>query len=101
MIKENLFAIKSTAEQRIFNIYSNNALEGNLNNATAEILSILQGVGVGVIAIFVVIIGYKIITGGREGLREAKSSVMGLIIGAVLLFGALAVSQWLKSTASF
>ncbi|OJF96187.1 TrbC/VirB2 family protein [Alkalibacterium sp. 20] len=100
MIKENLMAIKTTAEQEVFNLYANN-LENNLNSATGDILSILQGVGVGVIAIFVVIIGYKIITGGREGLREAKSSVMGLIIGAILLFGALAVSEWLKTTASF
>lgn len=100
MIKENLMAVKTTAEQEVFDLYANN-LESNLNSATSDILSILQGVGVGVIAIFVVIIGYKIITGGREGLREAKSSVMGLIIGAILLFGALAVSEWLKTTASF
>lgn len=100
MIKDNLFALKVSAEQEVINFYAND-LESSINSATGDILGILQGVGVGIIAIFVVIIGYKVITGGREGLREAKSSVMGLIIGAVLLFGALAVSEWLKTTASF
>lgn len=100
MIKENLFALKATAEQEVFSFYAND-LEGSINGATADILGILQGVGVGIIAICVVIVGYKILTGGREGLREAKSSVVGLIIGAVLLFGAMAVSEWLKTTATF
>lgn len=100
MIKDNLFAFKVSAEQEVINFYAND-LESSINSATGDILGILQGVGVGIIAIFVVIIGYKVITGGREGLREAKSSVMGLIIGAVLLFGAMAVSEWLKTTASF
>lgn len=100
MLKDNLFALKVSAEQEVLNFYAND-LEGSINNATGDILGILQGVGVGIIAIFVVIIGYKVITGGREGLREAKSSVMGLIIGAVLLFGAMAVSEWLKTTATF
>lgn len=101
MLKENVTALKDTAEQEVFNFYANSGLESSINGATSDILDILQGVGVGVIAIFVVIIGYKVITGGREGLREAKSSVMGLIIGAVLLFGAMAVSEWLKTTATF
>lgn len=100
MLKEKLFALKFSAEQEVYNFYAND-LETSVNGATEDILGILQGVGVGIIAIFVVIIGYKVITGGREGLREAKSSVMGLIIGAVLLFGAKAVSEWLKTTASF
>jgi len=100
MLKDNLFALKVSAEQEVLNFYAND-LEGSINNATGDILGILQGVGVGIIAIFVVIIGYKVITGGREGLREAKSSVVGLIIGAILLFGAMAVSEWLKTTATF
>lgn len=100
MLKDNLFALKVSADQEVLNFYAND-LEGSINNATGDILGILQGVGVGVIAIFVVIIGYKVITGGREGLREAKSSVVGLIIGAILLFGAMAVSEWLKTTATF
>lgn len=100
MLKDNLFALKVSAEQEVLNFYAND-LESSINNATGDILGILQGVGVGIIAIFVVIIGYKVITGGREGLREAKSSVVGLIIGAILLFGAMAVSEWLKTTATF
>ena len=100
MLKDNLFALKVSAEQEVLKFYAND-LEGSINNATGDILGILQGVGVGIIAIFVVIIGYKVITGGREGLREAKSSVVGLIIGAILLFGAMAVSEWLKTTATF
>lgn len=101
MIKENYAALKDSAEQEVFSFYANSGLENSINGATGDILGILQGVGVGVIAIAVVIIGYKVLTGGREGLREAKSSVVGLIVGAILLFGARAVSEWLKTTATF
>ena len=71
-------------------------LQSSLNQATGDITNLLQGIGIGVLVVFIAILGFKVVTGGREGLREAKSSVVGLIIGAVLIWGAGAVAEWLQ-----
>jgi len=77
------------------------SLQSNLNRATGEITNLLQGLGIGVLIVFIAILGFKVITGGREGLREAKSSVIGLIIGAVLIWGAGSLAEWLQQISSF
>ena len=71
-------------------------LQSSLNQATGDITNLLQGIGIGVLVVFIAILGFKVVTGGREGLREAKSSVVGLIIGAVLIWGAGALAERLK-----
>ena len=71
-------------------------LQSSLNQATGDITNLLQGIGIGVLVVFIAILGFKVVTGGREGLREAKSSVVGLIIGAVLIWGAGALAEWLQ-----
>ena len=76
-------------------------LQSSLNQATGDITNILQGVGIGVLVVFIAILGFKVVTGGREGLREAKSSVVGLIIGAVLIWGAGALAEWLQQISNF
>ena len=76
-------------------------LHSSLNQATGDITNLLQGVGIGVLVVFIAILGFKVVTGGREGLREAKSSVVGLIIGAVLIWGAGALAEWLQQISNF
>jgi hypothetical protein len=76
-------------------------LQGSLNQATGDITNLLQGIGIGVLVVFIAILGFKVITGGREGLREAKSSVVGLIIGAVLIWGAGSLAEWLQQISNF
>jgi hypothetical protein len=76
-------------------------LQSSLNQATGDITNLLQGVGIGVLVVFIAILGFKVVTGGREGLREAKSSVVGLIIGAVLIWGAGALAEWLQQISNF
>lgn len=52
-------------------------LQSSLNQATGDITNLLQGIGIGVLVVFIgYILGFKVVTGGREGLREAKSSVV-------------------------
>ena len=76
-------------------------LQTSLNQATGDITNLLQGIGIGVLVVFIAILGFKVVTGGREGLREAKSSVVGLIIGAVLIWGAGALAEWLQQISNF
>ncbi|MPN07312.1 hypothetical protein SDC9_154578 [bioreactor metagenome] len=76
-------------------------LQSSLNQATGDITNLLQGVGIGVLVVFIAILGFKVVTGGREGLREAKSSVVGLIIGAVLIWGAGSLAEWLQQISNF
>ena len=76
-------------------------LQSSLNQATGDITNLLQGIGIGVLVVFIAILGFKVVTGGREWLREAKSSVVGLIIGAVLIWGAGALAEWLQQISNF
>ena len=76
-------------------------LQSSLNQATGDITNLLQDIGIGVLVVFIAILGFKVVTGGREGLREAKSSVVGLIIGAVLIWGAGALAEWLQQISNF
>ena len=85
--------------EKTFILTSN--LQSSLNQATGDITNLLQGVGIGVLVVFIAILGFKVVTGGRECLREAKSSVVGLIIGAVLIWGAGALSEWLQQISNF
>ena len=85
--------------EKTFILTSN--LQSSLNQATGDITNLLQGVGIGVLVVFIAILGFKVVTGGREGLREAKSSVVGLIIGAVLIWGAGALGEWLQQISKF
>ncbi len=85
--------------EKMFILTSN--LQSSLNQATGDITNLLQGVGIGVLVVFIAILGFKVVTGGREGLREAKSSVVGLIIGAVLIWGAGALAEWLQQISNF
>ena len=85
--------------EKTFILTSN--LQSSLNQATGDITNLLQGVGIGVLVVFIAILGFKVVTGGREGLREAKSSVVGLIIGAVLIWGAGALAEWLQQLSNF
>ena len=85
--------------EKTFILTSN--LQSSLNQATGDITNLLQGVGIGVLVVFIAILGFKVVTGGREGLREAKSSVVGLIIGAVLIWGAGALAEWLQQISKF
>ena len=85
--------------EKTFILTSN--LQSSLNQATGDITNLLQGVGIGVLVVFIAILGFKVVTGGREGLREAKSSVVGLIIGAVLIWGAGALAEWLQQILNF
>ena len=85
--------------EKTFILTSN--LQSSLNQATGDITNLLQGVGIGVLVVFIAILGFKVVTGGREGFREAKSSVVGLIIGAVLIWGAGALAEWLQQISNF
>mgnify|MGYP003419235834 FL=1 len=85
--------------EKTFILTSN--LQSSLNQATGDITNLLQGVGIGVLVVFIAILGFKVVTGGREGLREAKSSVVGLIIGAVLIWGAGSLAEWLQQISNF
>ena len=85
--------------EKTFILTSN--LQSSLNQATGDNTNLLQGVGIGVLVVFIAILGFKVVTGGREGLREAKSSVVGLIIGAVLIWGAGALAEWLQQISNF
>ena len=69
--------------EKTFILTSN--LQSSLNQATGDITNLLQGVGIGVLVVFI----------------EAKSSVVGLIIGAVLIWGAGALAEWLQQISNF
>lgn len=76
-------------------------LQSSLNQATGDITNLLQGIGIGVLVVFIAILGFKVVTGGREGLREAKSFGGGPDHWGCFNWGAGALAEWLQQISNF
>lgn len=59
-----------------------------------------QLVGGAILVICIILCGIKIMAGGAEGLRDGKRWFVGIVIGAILLFSASAIKEWLKQKAT-
>jgi type IV secretory pathway VirB2 component (pilin) len=66
-------------------------------NTVNQIIQAGQLIGATALIAIVIATGYQVWWGGRNGMEIAKKLVVPIIVGALLVFGAPALSQWLQS----
>jgi type IV secretory pathway VirB2 component (pilin) len=69
-------------------------------NTVNQIIQAGQLIGATALVAVVLFMGYSVWWGGKNGMDVAKRLVLPIIVGAVLVFGAPALSQWLQSIVS-
>lgn len=70
----------------------------NIVNTIANILTFVQVVGGGLIGLMLALAAYHFIAGGQQSFELGKRKIIGIVIGAGLLFGAGTISAVIKST---
>ena len=73
---------------------------GDLNSITntiAQAVTYVQVIGAGIIVLMLAIAGYHFFAGGQQGFELGKKKVIGILIGAGLLFCATALGAVVKS----
>ncbi len=66
-------------------------------NVTNQIITAGQLIGATVLVAIVMFAGYQIWWGGKNGIEVAKKLVIPTVVGAVLVFGASTLAQWIQS----
>ena len=69
----------------------------SFNSKVATLLSILQVVGVITIVIGIVIMGFNTIMGSAEEKAVEEKKAIGLIVGAVMIFGVTTIAKFIIS----
>ena len=80
--------------------YTAAAPAGDLNSITntiAQAVTYVQVIGAGIIVLMLAIAGYHFFAGGQQGFELGKKKVIGILIGAALLFCATALGAVIKS----
>ena len=70
----------------------------SFNSKVATLLSILQVVGVIAIVIGIAIMGFNTIMGSAEEKAVEQKKAIGLIVGAVMIFGVTTIAKFIIST---
>ena len=70
----------------------------SFNSKVATLLSILQVVGVIAIVIGIAIMGFNTIMGSAEEKAVEEKKAIGLIVGAVMIFGVTTIAKFIIST---
>ena len=68
-------------------------LQSLLNNIVTHGITI----GGSFLIVAIMFVGYNVIWGGREGIAILKKYAPGIIIGALLIFGATGLAAWIRS----
>ena len=69
----------------------------NLTTTVNKVLGVIQWIGVVVAVIMVMYVGVKYLTAGAGQKAEAKSTLVPMLIGAVLVAGAPTLVSWIWS----
>lgn len=77
----------------------NAANQSEFDNLGSVIFGVVQGVGIGISVIVLVIIGIKYIIGSVDEKAELKSSMIPYIIGAIFLAGATTIPNLIYNIA--
>ena len=77
-----------------------NEAYSNIPNFISGVLKVMVQIGLPIVALFLLIAGYKFISaGGNESkLKEAKENFMYVIIGALLILGAWVLATLIGNT---
>ena len=70
----------------------------SFNSKVATLLSILQVVGVIAIVVGISIMGFNTIMGSAEEKAVEQKKAIGLIVGAVMIFGVTTIAKFIIST---
>lgn len=73
----------------------------NITSTLSEILGTLQLIAVPVAAVMVAFAGFQFFRGGDEGPMKAKKSLVYLLVGLVLVFGAKAIVDGVRANITF
>ena len=84
---------------RNFTLISNTVPEGLQGIVDLIDNIVLWGgiVGVGYIALAILVLGFMVIWGGREGMATMKRILPAILIGAVFIFGAVALASLVQA----
>ena len=75
------------------------AIKNNeLSNAASNIIGIVQFVGIAVAVIMLIWYGVRYFTAAPEKQGDLKGLVWGYLIGAICIFGAVIILQFVKNT---
>ena len=85
------YALSGSPVDAIGEIGLDNSLVGDdkLGGALKTVIAVLQMAGTGIAIIVVTILGIKYITASVEAKAEVKKEIMPVLIGMILLFGAV------------
>lgn len=73
----------------------------NITRTLSELLGTLQLIALPVAAVMVAIAGYQFFRGGDEGPQKAKKMLVYLLVGLVLVFGAKAIVDGVRTNITF
>ncbi len=76
----------------------NAVTDQNLKTAASNIIGIAQFVGIAVAVIMLIVYGIRYFTAAPDKQAELKKAVWGYLIGAVCIFGAVTILQFVKKT---
>lgn len=67
------------------------AVDQGINKSYA----LIKGVGVGIVVLMIALLGVTMVWKNEEGVRLLKDRFPTIVIGAILIFGAVAIGSWL------
>lgn len=68
-------------------------------NIAGVVLGIAQAIGISVAVIMLIVIAIKYITASADGKAEIKKYALGYVVGAILLFGGVAILELIQRMA--
>lgn len=68
-------------------------------NIAGVVLGIAQAIGISVAVVMLIVIAIKYITASADGKADIKKSAMQYVVGAILLFGGVAILELIQRLA--
>lgn len=89
----SVFAENFTPRNMTSFINTSSGASNSIRGIGGKLIGILQTAGIVIAIVIMIIIGIKYMMGSTADKAEYKKSLMPYLIGAVLIFGAVAVSE--------
>jgi type IV secretory pathway VirB2 component (pilin) len=74
-------------------VTADSSAKGTFDNQMNKIMGLVQGIGIGVMVIILVVLGIKYMVGSSEERAEYKKTFIPYIVGAVLVGGASVIAN--------
>ena len=70
----------------------------NMQTLASKVIGIVQFLGIVVAVVMIIVYGIKYFTSDASGQADLKKALPGFLIGAVCIFGAVAILEFVKKT---